>query len=103
MWLPDQMITPGTSRYVQGISWPGDRVIPDGYELIELPSATYLQFQGEPFDEADYGSAIEELREKIEQYDPSADGYAFDQTLPRIQWEPIGRRGYREWVGVSSL
>jgi len=42
---------PGTSEYVQGVEVPVDYdgIIPDGFDVIELPAAKYLMFQGEPF------------------------------------------------------
>ena len=34
LWLPDQLIAPGTSKYVQGVELPleYDGAVPDGYE-----------------------------------------------------------------------
>ena len=39
LWLPDHLIAPGTSQYVQGVELPldYDKPIPEGFELIELP------------------------------------------------------------------
>jgi AraC-like DNA-binding protein len=53
MWLPKNLIKPETSQYVQGVEVPLDyhNVIPEGYELIELPPCTMMVFQGEPFEE----------------------------------------------------
>lgn len=50
-------------------------------------------FQGEPFEEEDYGQAIGQTLKAKEKYDPSVLGYAWDDDNPRIQLEPIGQRG----------
>lgn len=103
MWLPKQYIKPGTSEYVQGvevdISYAG--VIPEGFDVIELPAAKYLMFQGEPFQEEDYGQAIQDIWEAEKKYDPSVTGLQWDESNPRIQLEPIGARGYIELLLVK--
>lgn len=103
LWLPKKYIKNGTSEYVQGVEVPCDYKgeIPDGFDVIELPSARYLMFQGEPFAEADFGSAIEEVQNAIKKYDPSVIGYKWDNANPRIQLEPIGSRGYIELLAVK--
>lgn len=98
LWLPSAYITPGTSEYVQGVEVPVtyDGAVPDGFDVIELPAAKYLMFRGEPFQEEDYCEAIEEVWDAIDKYDPSLIGFAWDESNPRIQLEPIGTRGYVE-------
>lgn len=98
LWLPEQYRRPGTSEYVQGVEAAPDyeENIPGGFEVIALPAAKYLMFQGEVFEEEDYCRAIEEVQSAIEGYNPSATGYVWDDTNPRIQLEPIGIRGYIE-------
>lgn len=105
LWLPDSMIRPGTSEYVQGVevACDYDGVVPEGFEVIDLPPAKYLMFQGEPFEEADYGEAICEVQEAIKKYDPSGIGLAWDTSNPRIQLEPRGARGYIELLAVKPL
>ena len=104
LWLPETYIKPGTSRYVQGVEvaegYTGE--IPDGFDVIELPKAQYLMFQGEPFQEEDYQQAIAEIWEAEKNYDPSLIGYQWDHLNPRIQLEPIGTRGYIELVPICS-
>lgn len=104
LWLPDAYIKPGTSRYVQGVevaeNYTGE--IPEGFDVIELPKARYLMFQGEPFQEEDYEQAIAEIWEAEKNYDPSLIGYQWDDENPRIQLEPIGARGYIELVPIRS-
>jgi hypothetical protein len=58
-------------------------------------------FQGEPFKEEDYCSAIEVVQKSMDKYDPSVIGYNWDNENPRIQLEPIGTRGYIELKAVK--
>lgn len=103
LWLPQAMRVPGTSEYVQGVEIPADGPadVPEGFEVIALPEATYLMFQGEPFPEEDYCEAIQAVREAMEHYQPSAIGCQWDDTQPRIQLEPRGERGYIELRAVK--
>ena len=103
LWLPRKYIKPGTSEYVQGVEVPVDYdgVLPEGFEILDLPAAKYMMFQGEPFKEEDYCLAIEEVKSAIERYDPSITGYTWDEENPRIQLEPVGERGYIEMLAVK--
>lgn len=76
--------------------------IPDGFDVIELPRCKYIMFQGEPFEEADFGAAIRQVWNAIQKYDPGLIGYCWDGANPRIQLEPIGTRGYIELRPVKS-
>ena len=80
LWLPEHLRKPVTNEYVQGVEVEPDYsgTIPEGFEIIDLPAATYLLFRGEPFKEEDYVSAITEL-------------------------EPRGERGYIELVPVKKI
>lgn len=104
LWLPQQYRTPGTSEYVQGVevSTDYDGPVPEGFDRVDLPAATYLMFQSEPFAEEDYCEAIEALQAAIDRYEPSVIGYVWDDTNPRIQLEPIGKRGYIELKAVRK-
>ena len=104
LWLPKEYIKPGTSEYVQGVEVADDYSgeIPEGFDIIELPAAQYLMFQGEPFKEEDYQQAIMEIWESEKKYDPSIIGYQWDSSNPRILLEPIGTRGYIELLPVCS-
>lgn len=105
LWLPKEYQEPGTSEYVQGVEVALDyeEDIPDGFDMIELPEADYFMFQGEPFLEKDYCQAIEEVQESINKYNPKSMGYELDHANPRIQLEPIGKRGYIEMIAVKPL
>ena len=102
LWLPEQYKHPGTSTYVQGVEVAEDYegVIPEGFEVITLPEADYLMFQGEPFDEEDYCNAIIAVQNAVGRYDPAVIGYCWDDRNPRIQLEPRGERGYIEMRAV---
>lgn len=104
LWLPEKYRKPNTSTYVQGVevSLDYDGVIPEGFEVIELPAAKYLMFQGEPFREEDYCEAIVDLQRSAKKYDPSVIGFRWDEENPRIQLEPIGERGYIELYPVCT-
>lgn len=105
LWLPKEYIKPGTSEYVQGVELPVDYdgEIPEGFDVIELPAASYLMFQGEPFEEEDYCQAIDAVQEAIGRYEPSVLGYVWDERNPRVQLEPVGTRGYIELLAVSKI
>ena len=104
LWLPEEYIIPGTSEYVQGVEVSEDYSgeIPDGFDVIDLPKAQYLMFQGEPFKEEEYEQAIWDIWESEKNYDPSIIGYQWDSANPRIQLEPIGARGYIELLPIRS-
>ena len=104
LWLPEALKKPGTSTYVQGVEVERDYTgpVPEGFDTILLPEADYLMFQGEPFREEDYCTAIAAVRQAMERYDPAAIGYAWDDESPRIQLEPLGSRGYIELRGVKA-
>ena len=105
LWLPKEYIKPGTSEYVQGVEVSPDYAgeIPEGFDIIKLPKCKYLMFQGEPFEEETYVSAIQEVWEAIKKYNPQTIGYKWDETNPRIQLEPIGTRGYMELCPVKEI
>lgn len=105
MWLSEKYIEKGTSRYVQGVevSCDYEGEIPDGFDEIILPTTKYLMFQGEPFEEENFGQAIEEVQDAMKKYDPTILGYKFDNENPRIQLEPIGARGYIELLPIKEM
>lgn len=104
MWLTQKYIKPNTSRYVQGVEVDVkyDGIIPDGFDIITLPAADYLMFQGEPFKEENFSDAITAVQQAIDKYDPTVIGYCWDDSNPRIQLEPIGERGYIELRAVKK-
>ena len=106
MWLPKSLVKPGTSKYAQGVEVPLDyaNVVPEGYELIELPPCTMMVFQGEPFNDDDFEDAIGEIWAHVKKFDPKLYGYAWDpEAAPRFQLEPQGYRGYIEAYPVKKV
>lgn len=105
LWLPESYRRSGTSQYVQGVEVGMDYSgpVPEGFDVIELPAAQYLMFQGEPFREEDYCEAIVDVQRSAQKYDPSLLGLAWDSKNPRIQLEPIGMRGYIELYPVRPV
>ena len=105
MWLPSEMRKPVTNEYVQGVEVEEDYSgkVPEGFEIIDLPAATYLLFRGEPFAEEDYEAAITEIWDAEKKYNPEFIGYKWDHKNPRIQLEPRGERGYIELVPVKKI
>ena len=104
LWLPQQYKKPGTSTYVQGVEVDTDYhgAVPEGFDVIDLPEADYLMFQGEPFAEEDYCDAITAVQQAMDGYDPAVIGYVWDDSNPRIQLEPRGNRGYIELRSVCK-
>ena len=104
LWLPEQYRPEGTSQYVQGVEVSSDYSgpVPEGFDVIQLPAASYLMFQGEPFEEEDFCQAILMVQAAMERYDLSVIGLAPDPENPRIQLEPIGTRGYIEMLPVKQ-
>lgn len=99
LWLPPQMVTPGTSVYAQGVEVAADFAgeIPAGCELIDLPACKMMIFQGPPYDDEDFEQAITDLWAVMQDYRPETYGFRWaDEDGPRIQLEPLGYRGYIE-------
>ena len=106
MWLPKHLITPGTSKYVQGVEVPLDysNLIPDGFELIELPPCTMMIFQGEPYDDEDFQEEILTIWKYIDNFNPTIYGYEWhEEAAPRFQLAPMGYRGYIEARSVKCI
>jgi AraC-like DNA-binding protein len=106
MWLPKHLIREGTSQYVQGVEVPLDyaNVIPEGYELIELPPCTMMVFQGEPYDDTDFMAEIDAIWEHVKRFDPTVYGYQWaPEAAPRFQLAPMGYRGYIEAYPVNTI
>ena len=106
MWLPPKMIPTGTSQYVQGVELPldYDKPCPEGYDLITAEPCKMMVFQGPPYDDADFESAIVNIWERLKVFDPSIYGYVWaDDVAPRFQLEPQGYRGYIEARPVREI
>ena len=99
LWLPENLRKPGTGVYAQGVEVPSSYtgVVPEGYDLIDLPACKLMVFQGPPYEDCDFEAAIGSLWEVMARYDPVFYGFRWaDEDAPRIQLEPQGERGYIE-------
>lgn len=106
LWLPEHLILPGTSKYVQGVELPLDysQPVPEGYDLMDLPSCNMMVFQGEPYNDDVYEEAIGQVWEQIKHFDPTLYGYQWaPEAAPRFQLEPRGYRGYIEAWPVEPI
>jgi AraC family transcriptional regulator len=106
IWLPGNLVLPGTSHYVQGVEVPldYDKPMPEGFELIELPPCKMMVFQGEPYDDGQFEEAIGSIWEHIKKFDPTLYGFRWSpESAPRIQLEPRGYRGYIEALPVKAI
>jgi len=105
MWLPKAMIKKGTSQYVQGVEVASDYtgVIPDGFDVIDLPASQVMIFQGEPYNDEDFEKVVSATMEDIKKFDPLTYGYEFDKSQPRFQLSPQGYRGYIEGWPVKKV
>ena len=70
LWLQEKYKKPNTSTYVQGVEVEMDYmgIIPEGFDVIHLPEADYLLFQGQPFREEDYCEAIQAVQQAMDGY-----------------------------------
>ncbi len=106
MWLPKNLRKRGTSTYAQGVEVPADYAgsVPDGFELVDLPPCKMMVFQGQPYDDEKFESAIEEIWDVMKSYKPETYGFRWaDEDGPRIQLAPLGYRGYIEARPVRQV
>jgi AraC-like DNA-binding protein len=106
IWLPQNLIKPGTSLYAQGVEVPADYrgEVPEGFEIIDLPPCKMMVFQGQPFEEEKFEDAISDLWEVMKNYDPKIYGFTWaEEDGPRFQLAPMGYRGYIEARPVRQL
>lgn len=106
MWLPENLIKPGTSVYAQGLEVPADYdgPVPEGFDVIELKPCKMMVFQSQPFDDDKFEDAIDEIWEVMKSYDPKLYGFEWaDEDGPRFQLEPQGYRGYIEARPVRQI
>lgn len=105
-WLPESLITPGTSQYVQGVEVPldYDNVVPEGFELVEMPPYKVMIFQGQPYDDEVFEAAIGGMMEAVDKFNPVLYGFEYaPEEGPRFQLEPRGERGYIEGRPVREV
>ena len=106
MWMPVNLIKPGTSLYTQGVEVPLDYAgtVPDGFELIDLKPCKMMVFQGPPYDDEQFMEAISDVQEVLKSYSPERYGFQWaDEDGPKTQLAPMGYRGYIEARPVRQL
>lgn len=106
MWLPDNLRTPGTAEYAQGVEVPVDfkGELPTGMEIIDLPPCKMMVFQSQPYPDEKMGEVIGMVQKAIEAYDPDVYGFQWaDGDGPWFQLAPIGERGYIEARPVRAV
>jgi len=105
--LPPSMIKPGTSRAACALEVPVDfnSDIPEGFEIVELPSHIYMWFNGAPYeDEQWFGCAHEELGRAIANYKPELYGYEFAKdSAPHFHYGTSAATGCKEMITVRRL
>ncbi|HYH03788.1 MAG TPA: AraC family transcriptional regulator [Bacillota bacterium] len=106
MWLPETFRQSGTSKYAMGVEVPPDYrgQVPEGFDCIALPACKVMVFQGPPFDNEQFETAIGDLWQVMKNYNPEFYGFKWaDEDGPRFQLEPQGERGYIEARPVRAL
>jgi AraC-like DNA-binding protein len=106
LWLPPAMRAAEAGVYAHGVEVPNDYTgeIPEGFEIIPLPPCKMLVFQGEPYDDKQFGDAVGACMERIESFNPEVYGYRYAPELaPRMQLSPEGWRGYIEMRAIEII
>jgi len=106
LWLSENMRPKGTGMYAHGVEVSADYSgkIPKDFDVIDLEPCKLLVFQGEPYDDKDFGEAIGICMQKIEKFNPEVYGYEYaENAAPKMQLAPMGWRGYIEMRPVREL
>lgn len=106
VWLPDNMRPSGTGTYAHGVEVAADYdgTVPEGFDVIDLAPCKLIVFQGEPYDDEDFGTAVGVCMERIEAFNPEVYGYEYaPEVAPRMQLAPQGWRGYIEMMPVRPI
>ena len=106
VWLPENMRPAGTGIYAHGVEVPATfkGIVPDGFEVMELPACQMMVFQGEPYDDEIFEDAVGKCMEQIKRFNPEVYGYEWAPELaPRMQLAPEGWRGYIEMLPVRKI
>jgi AraC family transcriptional regulator len=106
LWLPENMRPAGTGIYAHGVEVAAkyDGAIPEGFDTIDLAPCKLLIFQGEPYNDEDFETAVGICMERIAKFNPEVYGYQYAPELaPRMQLSPLGWRGYIEMHPVKGM
>jgi len=105
--LPPCLIKPGTSPVAAAVEVPANYngEIPDGFEIIDLPSHIYMCFNGAPYaDESWYGAAHQELYRAISNYNPDLYGYEYAKdSAPVFNNFASAKSGVKQLIPVKRL
>ena len=106
LWLPENMRPADTGIYAHGVEVPADYTapIPEGFDVIDLAPCKLMVFQGEPYDDCDFETAVGLCMERIGKFNPEVYGYQYaPEAAPKMQLSPMGWRGYIELHPVKSM
>lgn len=106
VWLPDNMRPTGTGVYAHGVEVPADYAgeIPEGFDVIDLEPCKLIVFQGEPYDDCDFQTAVGLCMDRIGKFNPEVYGYQYaPEAAPKMQLSPMGWRGYIELHPVKAM
>lgn len=95
-----------TGIYAHGVEVAMDykKEIPEGFDVIELEPCKYIVFQGEPYDDKEFGAHVGACMERIEKFNPEVYGYRYAPELaPKMQLAPMGWRGYIELRPIVEM
>ena len=95
-----------TGIYAHGVEVPADYTapIPEGFDVIDLAPCKLMVFQGEPYDDCDFETAVGLCMERIGKFNPEVYGYQYaPEAAPKMQLSPMGWRGYIELHPVKSM
>lgn len=94
IWLPKKYRQTGESEYVQGVEVPIDysEHIPSCYNVIELPSMRFVQYQSPPFKDEEFMEAVQIVQDIIKS------NHEDIHNSIRYQFNPLGFRGYIEVI-----
>ncbi len=104
--LPSFLIQPGMGSDAFFVEVPSNfsKPIPEGYEIAELPSCTYLYFNGMPYaDPKDFCVAIGILNEAIQAYPFDQFGWKKSNNAPFLGMGAKAETGARAAVPVEKL
>ncbi len=104
--LPMILIKPGTGGNAFFVEVPLNysKPLPDGYEIAELPTCTYLYFNGMPYDDKDnFPIAIGIINEAIEEYPFERFGWKKSDKSPNMGMGAEAETGARAAVPVERI
>ena len=105
-WFSDSMVSENKGSYAHGVEVPSTYrySVPEGFEMIDLPSCEYIIFIGEPYNEKDEQFVIKDTVKQIDDFDIEVISYKYAyESGPKMQLKPQGKRGYVELRPVVAI